>query len=212
MMDPANPMMEEMVLFHDHAMAILLGIFVFVVFMSAKIIMSKFSSNLIIENHILESIWTIVPGVILIFLAWPSIVLLYLMDETPTSGVMMKVIGHQWYWTFEGGDTEFDMYMVEAGSSTIRNLDVDVPAQLTCAYHYQTLITSSDVIHSFAVPSMAVKVDAVPGRLNMCNLFTETPGVYYGQCSEICGANHSFMPVQLNFSYLKVSMDAYIDL
>nr|QGI24273.1 cytochrome c oxidase subunit II [Physidae sp. PE4]QYB18823.1 cytochrome c oxidase subunit 2 [Physidae sp. P3S_19] len=195
-MDPSSPLMEEMIMFHDHAMSILVAIFVFVVLIGCKFTFSSYSSRLMIENHMLETIWTIVPAIVLILLAGPSLVLLYLLDDVPSEGLMLKVVGSQWYWTTESGNnTMTECYL--KSDSLVRNLEVDSPIILRAQLNYSSMVTSSDVLHSFAVPSFAIKVDAVPGRLNVVNFFPNYPGVYYGQCSEICGANHAFMPIEI---------------
>nr|AKT93968.1 cytochrome oxidase subunit 2 [Vermamoeba vermiformis] len=157
-----------------------------------------------VHNTKLEIIWTIIPTIILIFIAVPSFILLYSLDEVINPSVTLKAIGHQWYWSYEYSDyTEensinFDSYMITEGDlefGQFRLLEVDNRVVLPINTHIRVLITAGDVLHSWAVPSMNVKADAVPGRLNQLTLFIKRPGVYYGQCSELCGVNHAFMPI-----------------
>nr|CAJ57651.1 cytochrome oxidase subunit II [Drosophila gunungcola] len=127
--------------------------------------------------------------------------LLYLLDEINEPSVTLKSIGHQWYWSYEYSDfnnIEFDSYMIptnELSTDGFRLLDVDNRIVLPMNSQIRILVTAADVIHSWTVPALGVKVDGTPGRLNQTNFFINRPGLFYGQCSEICGANHSFMPI-----------------
>nr|BCP51371.1 COII [Valvata hokkaidoensis] len=197
----AAPLMQELISFHDHAMVIMSMILSFVAFISVMFILNKFSTRYVVEAQRLEMIWTVVPAIILLFLALPSLRLLYLLDETNDASVTLKATGHQWYWSYEMFDLvplEFDSYMTATSDLEMgeyRLLDVDNRIVLPFETDIRTLVTSADVIHSWAVPSLGVKLDAIPGRLNSISMFINKSGVYYGQCSEICGANHSFMPI-----------------
>jgi len=155
-------------------------------------------------NHgtLLELIWTISPALILIAIAFPSLRLLYLIDEIINPALTIKIIGHQWYWSTEYSDfsdnNSFDSYMIatdELQEGQLRLLEVDnriiVPIDTTI----RVIVTSADVIHSFGIPSLGFKVDAIPGRLNETSFFVKRPGVFYGQCSELCGLLHGFMPI-----------------
>nr|CAE52788.1 cytochrome oxidase subunit II [Isotoma caerulea] len=197
----ASPLMEQLIFFHDHAMTILILIITIVGY---NLFSTCFSSN--IDQHMLESqglelFWTIVPSFVLIFIGLPSIRLLYLLDEVYTPAITLKTIGHQWYWSYEYSDflnAEFDSYMIpssENSNEPFRLLDVDNRTVIPMNAQIRTLITAADVLHSWTVPSMGVKADAVPGRLNQVNFYSNRPGLFFGQCSEICGANHSFMPI-----------------
>lgn len=158
-------------------------------------------------DTLIEIVWTIIPSIILIFIAIPSFMLLYSIDEIVYPQITIKVIGHQWFWSYESYDLfesnlktiyQYDSYMTptdEINDGKLRLLDVDLPLYLPTRTHIRILITSSDVLHSWAVPSLGVKMDAVPGRLNQISLFIKRKGVFYGQCSEICGINHGFMPI-----------------
>lgn len=163
----------------------------------------------VMEGHGIEFVWTVFPSFILIFIALPSLGILYLMDEEFGRVICYKVIGHQWYWSYEYFDcsgVEHDSYLL--GDALFRLFDCDF--RLYCPYYtpLRFLITSQDVIHSWAIPSIGVKIDAVPGRLNQVNFIISRPGVYFGQCSELCGANHSFMPISLEsvnyYDYLEL--------
>ena len=159
-------------------------------------------------NHgtLIELIWTITPALILIAIAFPSFRLLYLLDEVISPTITIKVVGHQWYWSYEysdyvtesGESIEFDSYMIPESDLELgqfRLLDVDNKVIIPVDCHIRLIITGADVIHSFAVPSLGLKVDAVPGRLNQSSIIAERTGTFYGQCSEICGVWHGFMPI-----------------
>nr|WIM50831.1 cytochrome c oxidase subunit II [Conus ventricosus] len=199
--DAASALMEEMIFFHDHAMMILVMIISLVGYAAVSLMLSKYTCRSLVEGQEIETIWTIVPAIILVFLALPSLRLLYLLDEISDCSLTVKSIGHQWYWSYEYSDfsnIEFDSYMVptdELEVGDFRLLEVDHRVVLPTQTDIRVLVTSADVIHSWTVPSLGVKVDAIPGRLNQLGFFVKHPGVFYGQCSEICGANHSFMPI-----------------
>lgn len=155
------------------------------------------------ESQPLELFWTIVPAFVLIFIGLPSIRLLYLLDEVYKPSITIKTIGHQWYWSYEYSDflnLEFDAYIIptnELREKNFRLLDVDNRTIVPVNTQIRTLITAADVLHSWTVPSLGVKADAVPGRLNQVNFLTNRPGLFFGQCSEICGANHRFIPISI---------------
>nr|AUR43940.1 cytochrome c oxidase subunit 2 [Palaemon modestus] len=199
--DAASPLMEQLIYFHDHAMLVLILITTLVSFMISSLFFNSLTNRFLLEHQTIETVWTILPAVILIFIALPSLRLLYLLDEVNNPNVTLKVIGHQWYWSYEYSDfpqVEFDSYMIpeaEADNSNFRLLDVDNRTILPMNTQIRVLITAADVIHSWTVPSLGVKVDAIPGRLNQLSFQINRPGLFYGQCSEICGANHSFMPI-----------------
>jgi cytochrome c oxidase subunit 2 len=144
----------------------------------------------------------VVPMVILIFIAFPSLYLLYLIEDISNPSVTVKVIGHQWYWEYQYRNSwstvSFDSYMVYEKNGVLHyRLDVDNRLVLPRAVPLLFLVSSQDVIHSWAVPCLGVKADAIPGRINSLSREINSSGVYYGQCSEICGANHRFMPIVL---------------
>ncbi|UUF92068.1 cytochrome c oxidase subunit II (mitochondrion) [Diaphorina citri] len=194
--DSASPMMEQLILFHDYSMMIIVTILSLVSFFMIKMIKALYFSNKILENQMIEFIWTLIPTIVLSIIAIPSLHLLYLMDELNLPILTIKILGHQWYWSYEYNDfssIEFDSYMLP--SSTFRLLEVDnsTPVPLNCQMRLVT--SSNDVLHSWTIPSMGIKMDATPGRLNQISMFPNRSGKFFGQCSEICGANHSFMPI-----------------
>jgi len=156
------------------------------------------------ESQPLELFWTIIPAFILIFIGLPSIKLLYLLDEVFHPSLTIKTLGHQWYWSYEYSDfinVEFDSYLIPlqdlSSVKLPRLLETDNHTIVPIKTQVRNLVSSADVIHSWTIPGLGVKVDAVPGRLNQINFFTSRPGILYGQCSEICGANHRFIPISL---------------
>jgi len=200
LIDPATPLQEEIILFHDHTIVLLVGIFCFVALLGFDLIVTKFSTRKAINGQRLETIWTIVPAFLLLWLALPSLRLLYILDERSSTGVILKRTGHQWYWSYEAPcfGAEYDSYILADLEEGIhRNLEVDNRALVYHQIDTTVVTTSADVLHAWTVPAMGVKIDAVPGRLNSITFFTYKPGIFYGQCSEICGANHRFMPICL---------------
>nr|YP_010570191.1 cytochrome c oxidase subunit II [Anabropsis multispinula]ASK85585.1 cytochrome c oxidase subunit 2 [Anabropsis (Apteranabropsis) sp. QS-2017]UZF98248.1 cytochrome c oxidase subunit II [Anabropsis multispinula] len=198
----ASPLMEQLTFFHDHTLLILTMITVLVAYIMTSLFFNKYTHRYLLEGQTIEVIWTILPAVTLIFIALPSLRLLYLLDETLEPLVTVKTVGHQWYWSYEYMDfanpREFDSYMIpynEMSENGFRLLDVDNRTILPMHTQVRMLITAADVLHSWTVPALGVKVDATPGRLNQTSFFMNRPGLFYGQCSEICGANHSFMPI-----------------
>jgi cytochrome c oxidase subunit 2 len=170
--------------------------------------------NNVTHGTLLEIIWTVTPSFILVLIAIPSFALLYSMDEVLNPMLTFKAIGHQWYWAYEfsdygrleGYDWEPSHIMFDSNMRFIDELDLgehrllqtDTSVTLPTNTHIRVIITSMDVLHSWAVPSLGVKVDAVPGRLNQTFLFLKREGTFYGQCSELCGVNHGFMPIQIS--------------
>jgi len=247
--DPATPTVEGMIYFHDYLLVFLIFIGLFVFWMLYKVIVDfdrkkQITADIFTHSSLLEIIWTIIPAVLLIFIAIPSFALLYSLDELIDPEITLKVVGHQWYWSYEYSDslTEtallkkklqkyneilslwksnskpeqeslelltdnnilnssgfgFDSYLVNANDLTLgsfRLLEVDNRVVLPINTHIRVLVTAADVLHSWAIPSFGIKVDACPGRLSQASLFLKREGVFYGQCSEICGVNHGFMPI-----------------
>nr|AQP27747.1 cytochrome c oxidase subunit 2 [Nasutitermes sp. FG-ND2-30] len=199
--DSASPVMEQLIFFHDHALMIMLMIITAVFYTMISIIQNKQTSRFILEGQMIETLWTIAPAIILVFIAIPSLRLLYLMDEIHNPVMTLKTVGHQWYWSYEYSDftkLEFDSYMVQQEDQPInafRLLDTDNRVVLPMNSPIRIIVTAADVLHSWTIPSLGVKTDATPGRLNQMSFSINRPGLLYGQCSEICGANHSFMPI-----------------
>ncbi len=191
---------ELITYFHDYIMAILFIILGFVCYIFYVVASSKMLDKYVVESHLLELIWTLVPILILLFIAFPSLYLLYLTEDTTSRRVSVKVIGHQWYWEYQYDNPSlnktFDSYITTTYSKgLLRNLDVDNRLALPTYLSSLLLITSADVLHSWTVPILGVKADAIPGRLNYVVLTPSSSGVFYGQCSELCGSNHSFIPI-----------------
>nr|ADL39893.1 cytochrome oxidase subunit 2 [Atheta crassicornis] len=201
--DSASPLMEQLMFFHDHTLMILLMITTLVGYIMSSLFFNSFNYRYLLEGQMIELIWTILPAITLIFIALPSLRLLYLLDEINNPLITIKTIGHQWYWSYEYSDfknIEFDSYMIptnELNSYNFRLLDVDNRIVVPFNSQIRMLVTAADVLHSWTIPSLSVKIDATPGRLNQINFFINRTGIYFGQCSEICGANHSFMPIVL---------------
>nr|YP_010701007.1 cytochrome c oxidase subunit II [Anopheles lesteri]WCI21222.1 cytochrome c oxidase subunit II [Anopheles lesteri] len=199
--DSSSPLMEQLNFFHDHTLLILTMITILVGYIMGMLMFNQFTNRYLLHGQTIEIIWTVLPAIILMFIAFPSLRLLYLMDEINTPSITLKSVGHQWYWSYEYSDflnLEFDSYMIptnELETNGFRLLDVDNRIILPMNNQIRILVTATDVLHSWTVPSLGVKVDATPGRLNQINFLINRPGLFFGQCSEICGANHSFMPI-----------------
>jgi len=210
--DSAAPQMEALVELHDNIMYYLITILFGVGWILTSIIRNYASTNSPIShkylNHgtLIELIWTITPALILILIAFPSFKLLYLMDEVSDPAISVLAEGHQWYWSYQYSDflnsdnenIEFDSYMLpeeDLEQGGLRMLEVDNRVVLPELTHVRFVVTAADVIHSFASPALAIKCDAYPGRLNQVSVLINREGVFYGQCSEICGILHSSMPI-----------------
>nr|YP_010568099.1 cytochrome c oxidase subunit II [Limnonectes blythii]UZC57493.1 cytochrome c oxidase subunit II [Limnonectes blythii] len=199
--DAISPIMEELLHFHDHALMAVLLISMLVLYIITTLMTTLLSSTNTVDAQDIEMIWTIMPVIILIVIALPSLRILYLMDEVNSPDITVKTVGHQWYWSYEYSDfanLAFDSYMTPSNDLTpgqFRLLEVDNRMVTPMGTITRIIITAEDVLHSWAVPSLGIKMDAIPGRLNQTSFVTGIPGIFYGQCSEICGANHSFMPI-----------------
>nr|ABB92701.1 cytochrome c oxidase subunit II [Vanhornia eucnemidarum] len=195
-----SPLMENMILFHDHVMINIISIITLTFMIIINLNKMSFTYRSFMDNLFLESIWTIIPMVIFLLLALPSLTFLYLTESMDSPSMTIKSIGHQWYWSYEYpefNNFSFDSFMLKDNSSTnnFRLLDTDNRSILPMLTQIRVLTTSNDVIHSFAIPSMGIKMDCIPGRINQSSLYFMRPGLYYGQCSEMCGVEHSFMPL-----------------
>nr|YP_010845465.1 cytochrome c oxidase subunit II [Pyura mirabilis]UPP55920.1 cytochrome c oxidase subunit II [Pyura mirabilis] len=210
--DCYNNIGVEVLLFHDYSLMVL--VFILVGFLLFSVMILNTSGFLVSgyrSSEFLEFSWTVVPGFLLLSLGVPSLFLMYFMEGATKYDLTLKAMGHQWYWSYEmhefGVEMSFDSYMkgdTEVGD--YRLLDVDHRVILPYLSKIRVLISSGDVLHSWALPSMGVKADACPGRLNMLSVMSYRPGSIFGQCSEICGVNHSFMPIHLEF----VDWDNYL--
>uniref|UniRef100_A0AAU7VB39 Cytochrome c oxidase subunit 2 n=1 Tax=Stenopsocus dactylinus TaxID=3074940 RepID=A0AAU7VB39_9NEOP len=199
--ESASPLMEQLNFFHDHSIMILLMITTTISYLMISMTVNKITNRFLLENQLIELIWTIIPGVILVFIALPSLRILYLLDETITPSLTIKTIGHQWYWSYEYSDfmnVEFDSYMIptqETELNSFRLLEVNNRLVIPLNTQTRILVTAADVLHSWAMPALGIKVDANPGRINQTSFLIKYPGLFFGQCSEICGSVHSFMPI-----------------
>jgi cytochrome c oxidase subunit 2 len=252
--DPASSTMEGIINFHNYIMIFIIGVLVFTFYLLIVCLKdyvysdkdlalvpknSLLSSDLVFTHSTeLEVIWTLVPAFILMAVAVPSFALLYSLEESVEPEMTLKVIGHQWFWSYEYPEMAtkaeavgvegsisseakvlglnedsvlkltvdqsemigYDSYMLsesDLSNGLLRLLEVDKRVILPVKTHIRVLVTAADVLHSWAVPSFGVKVDACPGRLNQASLYVKRTGIYYGQCSEICGVNHGFMPIAI---------------
>lgn len=202
--DRTSSSIEHILFFHDHSIIILILIIIITFYLITSIIISSKFNKFIMEGQEIETIWTILPSFILIFIALPSLKTLYLIEDTKSPSLTIKIIGHQWYWNYEytslsGQESE---RFIEP-SSLIRLLKTRDPINLPVSTRIRLLISSADVIHSWTVPSLGRKVDALPGRLNQTFVSSKRLGIYTGQCSEICGINHSFIPIIIKIYSVK---------
>ena len=210
--DSATPGFTGLVTLHNTigfyliviSMAVLWALFSIIYYYNSN--KNPIAHKYLTHGTVLELIWTITPALILIAIAFPSFRLLYLMDEVISPTLTIKVVGHQWYWSYEysdfitenGDSIDFDSYMIPESDLELgqfRLLDVDNRLIIPVDCHIRLIVTGSDVLHSFAVPSLGLKLDCVPGRLNQVSFLAERSGTFYGQCSEICGVWHGFMPI-----------------
>nr|YP_010735796.1 cytochrome c oxidase subunit II [China mantispoides]WEL32773.1 cytochrome c oxidase subunit II [China mantispoides] len=207
--DSSSSLMEQLMFFHDHTMVILITISIIVAYFLMYMSKNLMSYKYMIHGHMIETLWTIMPAMTLILIALPSIKMLYLMDDINEPNITIKTIGRQWYWSYEYSDfsnIEFDSYMTTEENNmnnSFRLIEVDNNTVMPMNTSTRIMVSASDVIHSWTIPSMGVKVDAVPGRLNQTSININRPGLLYGQCSEICGANHSFMPIVIEATSMK---------
>jgi cytochrome c oxidase subunit II len=208
--DPATSTIYGIIKLHDNIISVLIGIGIFVLWILIKAVI-RFGSNPTPEKFThstpLEIAWTIIPTFLLIYIAGPSFALLYSIDAFVKPDLTIKVIGNQWYWAYEfdsyiykktNKGFSFESYITSDENLKIgglRLLEVDNPVVLPVNKTVEVLVTSNDVLHSWAVPSLGIKIDACPGRLNQVFIHLLRKGIYYGQCSEICGVNHGFIPI-----------------
>lgn len=215
MQPPASLTAERMVSFHTMLLWIITFIALFVLVLLVYVIWRFRASRHPVptkraHNTIIEVLWTVIPIMILVIIAIPSFKLLYYADTTPPSQLTVKATGHQWYWSYEFPDSKvaFDSQMIDDDSlkpGQIRLLDVDNRLVLPINTYVRVLVASDDVIHAWVVPALGVQINAVPGRLNETWVNIEKAGVYYGQCTQLCGVNHGFMPIAIE----AVSQDAF---
>nr|YP_010239127.1 cytochrome c oxidase subunit II [Atypus karschi]QTH31096.1 cytochrome c oxidase subunit 2 [Atypus karschi] len=205
-----SPVMEQLIFFHDHTMMVMILVVFLVGYILLVSIFEYFFNRFLLQGQELESFWTVLPGIFLLFIAFPSLRLLYMMEEMDEPVITIKVMGHQWYWSYEYGGMQMDSqdsYMLVKGQ--FRLLDVDNSLVVPYKLPIRLLISSMDVIHSWTLPVLGVKADGVPGRLNQLMVYFNRPGIYYGQCSEICGINHSFMPIKVSVVSVKKFIEMF---
>nr|YP_009709974.1 cytochrome c oxidase subunit II [Bombus terrestris lusitanicus]YP_009709987.1 cytochrome c oxidase subunit II [Bombus terrestris terrestris]QFV14234.1 cytochrome c oxidase subunit 2 [Bombus terrestris lusitanicus]QFV14247.1 cytochrome c oxidase subunit 2 [Bombus terrestris terrestris] len=192
---------DNLISFHNLTMMMMMMIITLTMFFIMDFSMNNFLNLNLLKNHTIEIIWTLTPMIILMIICFPSLKILYYIDEIMNPYFSIKSIGHQWYWSYEYpefNNYEFDSYMLNYESmNQFRLLETDNRLIIPFKISMRMVVSSSDVIHSWTIPSLGIKVDAIPGRINQLNLFCIRPGIYFGQCSEICGMNHSFMPIML---------------
>ena len=245
--DPATPIMEGISDLHNHIFFYLVFILIAVSWVFLFILRTFYgrlfipltiedlefrkvitNANNITHGKILEIVWTLLPSLVLILIVVPSFALLYSMDEVIDPAITLKVIGHQWYWSYEYSDPlleyrdlannnntneftrSFDSYMVDTAELELgdhRLLEVDNQVILPIETHIRVIVTADDVLHSWAIPSLGIKIDAVPGRLSQVFIFLTREGTFYGQCSELCGVNHGFMPIVIKATTLATYLD-----
>lgn len=223
--DPATPVSLGIFRFHHDLIFVLVLVVIFVSWILFRVLVlfsngARLLPTNVVHGTVLEIVWTLVPAFILIIVAIPSFALLYSIDEFTEPAITVKVIGHQWYWSYEYSDYDsltsferdrlcFDSYIVvdqDLVLGNLRLLEVDNRIVLPSETHIRLIITAADVLHSWSVPSFGIKMDACPGRLNQVSVFVTRPGTFYGQCSEICGVNHGFIPIVAEV----VSLERYV--
>jgi len=215
--DPATASIEWLIALHDTVMISLAVVVTLIMFLLYEIIIAKHSVtlNFTLNKKVplsnkafshaqnLEIFWTVIPAFVLLGIAAPTFNLIYALDDLVDPALVLKITGHQWYWSYEFSTdldktTAFDSYLVSTSDlnfGTLRLLETNERIVLPQSTHIRLLITSADVLHSWTIPSFGVKVDACPGRLSQASIFIKRAGLYFGQCSEICGVNHGFMPI-----------------
>ena len=204
--EAASPVMERIISFHNFLMVISVAIALFVMVLLAYVMVRFRASrnpnpSKTTHNALIEVMWTVIPIIILVVMAFPSFRLLYYMDKTNDPEMTLKVIGHQWYWSYEypdHGEFVFDSILIEeadlkAGQERLLHTDNEVVLPIDT--NIRILVTADDVLHNWALPSFGIKMDAVPGQLNETWVRITKPGLFYGMCSELCGVRHAFMPI-----------------
>nr|DBA43470.1 TPA_asm: COX2 [Bombus bohemicus] len=196
---------DNLISFHNLTMMMIMMIITLTLFLILDSIHNKFLNLNLLKNHTIEIIWTMIPALILIIICFPSLKILYYIDEILNPFMTIKTMGHQWYWSYEYpefNNIEFESYMLNYNhKNQFRLLETDNRLIIPFKIYIRMIISSMDVIHSWTIPSLGIKVDAIPGRINQLSLICLRPGIFFGQCSEICGMNHSFMPIMLESTY-----------
>lgn len=213
-LDANSPIIEQFVHLHDYIIVFIVGIRLYVGLLLFTILNQKNIALVVYELRFLEAFWTVIPIRILVFIGLPSISLLYISDEYLPESIIIKVTGHQWYWTYDfwnifkhssentsDSKDQFSQFLTETANlnqGIPRLLDTSSDLVLPRKTRFQVLVSSQDVLHSWTIPNIGIKVDAVPGRINSTRFCPLLEGVFYGQCSEICGRYHRFMPIRVH--------------
>lgn len=213
--DSSSISIGELSCLHNHVITIMFRVIIFISYVMIYLLFSTKYYKFLSEGTFIETIWSMIPAFLLIILVLPSMKVLYIMEDIKSPVLSFKIVAHQWYWSyvvplyknfsFYLNSTRFSSYEFD---SIIEDGSEGVPRLLTCSSDFflpvdttsRLLITSTDVIHSFALPSLGLKVDALPGRINQLFTNPSRVGLFFGQCSEICGSNHSFMPISIKIS------------
>lgn len=200
-----SPLIEHLSFFHDHTIIIIIAITMLTLALIATSMKIKTFNRYILESHQTEIFWTSIPAFLLIFIALPSIKTLYIIEEIVRPILTIKAIGYQWNWAYE-----YSNLLKEGITSIISNTTEKIRVSTTSRNLIiptisptRIIITSKDVLHSWTIPSLGIKADATPGRINQCILITKRPGIIIGQCSEICGAGHRFIPIIIERPQIK---------
>lgn len=202
--DRNSPLIEHLTFFNDHSILILINITIIALYLIATAVVSKNFNRFLLEIQEVELFWTTIPALILIFIALPSLKTLYMIEENSNPIITIKAIGYQWYWSYEYSNLPEKNFISSIKKSNImRLIETSNHLVIPIKTPTQIIVTSKDVIHSWTIPSLGVKVDSVPGRINQTLLLINRPGLIIGQCSEICGAGHSFMPISLEAPTIK---------
>jgi len=202
--DRNSPLIEHLLFFHDHSITILVLIVSIIIYIIYITIIAKNFNRFIIESQNMELFWTSIPSLILVFIAIPSLKTLYLIEENLKPLINIKTLGYQWYWSYEYfNNIEKNYNSILIKNLSIRLIDTSNHLIIPIKTSIQIIISSKDVIHSWTISSMGIKVDAIPGRINQINFILNRPRIILGQCSEICGAGHSFIPILIESISLK---------
>lgn len=205
--------MGELSCLHDHVMTIMFRVIILITYVIYYLLVNTKYYKLFSEGTFIETIWSLVPAFLLVVLVLPSMRVLYIVEDVKSPVVSFKIVGHQWYWSyvvpfyknfsyslqnFSVGSYEFDSTLGDSPRLLGCTSDFFIPVNTTS----RLLITSTDVIHSFSLPALGLKVDALPGRINQLFSNPSRVGIFFGQCSEICGSNHSFIPIRVKVGSL----------
>jgi len=193
-----SPLIEHLIFFHDHSIIILVRVTIITLHLMLSSIIRKSFNRFFLEAQEIELFWTTLPALMLMFIAIPSLKTLYIIEETITPNLTIKTIGHQWYWSYEYSDfkdLKYDSFIIK--NKLFRLIDSSNHLIIPVKTPTRILASSTDVIHSWTIPALGIKIDATPGRINQITILANRPGLIVGQCSEICGTNHRFIPITL---------------